>query len=90
MERIRTSWIGCVIKVALLREASLSIMDMEKVDDDDLVEEAYVYTTEKTYLDGCSANRKRVIRKKALKFHVGDNGELFYRYRTKGKVGHRY
>ena len=52
---------------------------------EELVEEAYTYLTEKTYPDGCSETRKRVIRKKAAKFEVND-GELFYKQKQKGKV----
>ena len=39
---------------------------------------------EKTYPDGCSETRKRVIRKKAAKFEVKD-GEL-YKQKQNGKV----
>ena len=51
-----------------------------------LLEEAYVYLTEKKYPSGCSDVRKRVIRKKSQKFVVKD-GELFYKQQKKGKVG---
>ena len=37
-----------------------------------LIEQAYTYLREKTYPDGCSETRKRVIRKKAAKFEVKD------------------
>jgi len=50
----------------------------------DLVQQAYVYVTDKTYPEGCSENLKRVIRWKAKKFAVRD-GELYY-YKKKGKV----
>jgi len=50
----------------------------------DLVQQAYVYVTDKTYPEGCSENLKRVIRRKAKKFAVQD-GELDY-YKKKGKV----
>ena len=61
-------------------------MDTESLDDELLVKDAYNYITRKIYPDGCSANRKRVIRKKALKFSVSENGELLYRHKQKGKV----
>ena len=50
-----------------------------------LLEEAYVYLTEKKYPSDCSDVRKRVIRKKSQKFVVKD-GELFYKQQKKGKV----
>ena len=56
------------------------------IDDETLVKDAYLYITRKTYPDGCSANRKRVIRKKSLKFEGSHNGELLYRHKQKGKV----
>ena len=49
-----------------------------------LLQEAYIFLTEKRYPNGCTELRKRVIRKKALKFVVKD-GELFYKTK-KGKV----
>ena len=42
------------------------------------VTKAYVYLTEKWYLDDCEKNEKRIIRKKAQKFVVRD-GELQYK-----------
>ena len=47
-----------------------------------LIDEAYMYLTDKKYPPGCSYIRKRVIRKKAQKFEL-TNGELFQK---KGKV----
>lgn len=43
-----------------------------------LVKLAYNYVTKKVCPDGCAANKKRQIRKKAEKFRVL-NGELFYK-----------
>ena len=51
----------------------------------ELVEEAYVYLTSKKYPNGCSDNRKRIIRKKSQKFLI-ESGELFYKQKQKGKV----
>ena len=51
----------------------------------ELVEEAYVYLTSKKYPNGCSDNRKRIIRKKSQKFLI-ENGELFYKQKQKGMV----
>ena len=64
---------------ALVRE------EKGKDDDADLVEEAATYLADKTYPDGCTANRKRQIRKKAEKF-LFINGELHYRNNRKGQV----
>ena len=50
-----------------------------------LLEEVYMYLTDKKYPPGCSDTRKRVIRKKAQKFEL-NNGELFYKQQKKGKV----
>ena len=50
-----------------------------------LLDEAYMYLTDKKYPPGCSDTRKRVIRRKAQRFVV-DNGELFYKQQKKGKV----
>ena len=50
-----------------------------------LVQEAYVYLTERRYPIGCVDSRKRSIRKKAGKFVVRD-GVLFFKKKRKGKV----
>lgn len=52
----------------------------------DIMENAYVYLTEKRYPDGCTANTKRAIRRKASKFEVR-NGELLYLKCKKMKDG---
>ena len=56
-------------------------------EDNDLLADAYLYITTCTsaYPEGCTDIRKRIIQKKAKKFHVS-NGELFYRKKQKGKV----
>ena len=61
---------------------------METGANENLVQDVYVYLTEKkkNYPEGCSANAKRVIRKKALKFVVSENGEFLYKHTVKGKV----
>ena len=50
-----------------------------------LLEDAYLYITTSAYPEGCTDSRKRVIRKKAKKFHVSE-GELFYKKKQKGMV----
>ncbi len=47
-------------------------------DEDDLLENAYVYLTDQCYPGGSSTNEKRAIRRKAEKF-VLRNGELLYK-----------
>ena len=47
-----------------------------------LLREAYIYLTEKKYPAGCTNLRRRVIRKKVLKFEVKD-GELFYKIKRR-------
>ena len=64
----------------------LSNMD-EKNRELDLLDEAYLYITEGCYPDGCGADRKRTFCRKAKKFTVNSNGELFYRKKKGKKVG---
>ena len=45
--------------------------------EEELVDEVADYLSGKGYRVGCSDNRKRVVRRKAEKFHLKD-GELFY------------
>ena len=61
-------------------------MDREESEsrDQQLLEEAYIYRTEK-YPEEATENRRRIIRKKAAKFVVKD-GELFYKMKKKDKV----
>lgn len=63
-------------------------MDPEEAEarEQQLIEEAFVYHTEKQYPAGVTDNRKRVIRKKAAKFEVQD-GVLFYKMKKKDEVG---
>ena len=46
-------------------------------EDNDLLADAYLYITTSAYPEGCTDIRKRIIWKKAKKFHVSD-GELFF------------
>ena len=48
-----------------------------------LIKNAYVHLTKQTYPEGCTANEKRVIRKK---FQISDTSELLYHYKPAGKV----
>ena len=63
----------------------LSDKTMEPRQEDDLVEDAAVYLVERKYPEGCSANRKRQIRKRAEKF-VLNNGELYYQTKKNGQL----
>ena len=56
----------------------------EVEDTGDLVQEAYIYLTERRYPPGSADSRKRSIRKKAGKLVVHD-GEIFFKKR-KGRV----
>ena len=53
--------------------------DKHDMDDEEkdgaLLEDAYLYITTSAYPEGCTDSRKRVIRKKAKKFHILE-GEL--------------
>ena len=44
-----------------------------------------MYLAERKYQEGCSANRKRQIRKRAEKF-VLNNGELYYQTKKNGQL----
>ena len=59
--------------------------DLDQAEENDLVEDVYIYLTEGKYPVDCAANRKRVIRRKAEKFRVR-NGELFYIKKKSRKV----
>ena len=45
-----------------------------------------IFSVSGKYCDGASKERKRTIRKKALKFSVSSRRELFYRQKRKGKA----
>ena len=64
-------------KVAARMEGSSDV-------ESDLVGEVFEYLLSGKYCDGVSKERKRTIRKKALKFSVSSRGELFYRQKRKG------
>ena len=63
-------------------------MDPEQAErrDEELIDDAYKYISDKVYPEGCSESRRRVIRKKAARFAVKDDGELHYKHKQKGKV----
>ena len=52
----------------------------------DLVGQVYEYLVSGKYCDGASMERKRTIRKKALKFSVSNKRELFCRQKRNGKA----
>ena len=47
-------------------------MDPEQAErrDEELIDDAYKYISDKVYPEGCSESRRRVIRKKAARFEV--------------------
>ena len=56
--------------------------------EDDLIDEAFLYLSEKKYPDGSSATRNRIIREKAEKFVIVDGDKIhinlkYYYYRIK-------
>ena len=59
-------------------------MDPEEAEsrEQQLLEDAFSYRTEKQYPEGATENRKRVIRKKAAKCVVKD-GVFFYKMKNK-------
>ena len=66
-------------------EVSDISQDLDQAEENDLVEDVYIYLTKGQYPVNCAANRKRVIRRKAEKFRVR-NGELFYIKKKSRKV----
>ena len=56
----------------------------------DILNEAYLYITKGRYPDGCETDRKRTICRKAKKFTVNRNGELFCRKKKGKKVGYTH
>ena len=68
----------CIQKAARMKGSS----DVEG----DLVGEVYEYLVSGKYCDGASRERKRAIRKKALKFSVLNKGELFHRQKRTRQV----
>ena len=64
-----------------------AVMQLEQEEaENSLLDAAAVYAIEKHYPDGCMANRKRIIRKKAAKLVI-INGEVFVKKKA-GKVSH--
>lgn len=53
-------------------------------DDFDLIEQAYAYKSSGSYPEGCTANQKRSIRRKASMM-ILRNGEIFLKRKEKGK-----
>ncbi|KAL5491289.1 hypothetical protein EMCRGX_G016548 [Ephydatia muelleri] len=62
-------------------------MESDIVDDlsDDLIRDVFTYLSTNKYPEASSSSRKRVIRKKALKFFFSTSGELMYKQKLKGK-----
>ena len=52
----------------------------------DLVGEVFEYLVSGKYCDRATKERKRTIRKKAMKFSVSSRGKLFYKQKKKGKA----
>eukprot|EP00731_Ephydatia_muelleri_P031113 Em0022g627a len=63
-------------------------MESDIVDDlsDDLIRDVFTYLSTNKYPEASSSSRKRVIRKKALKFFISTSGELMYKQKLKGKI----
>ncbi|KAL5497492.1 hypothetical protein EMCRGX_G013967 [Ephydatia muelleri] len=63
-------------------------MESDIVDDlsDDLIRDVFTYLSTNKYPEASSSSRKRVIRKKALKFFISTSGELMYKQKLKGKM----
>ena len=64
--------------------------ESEELDGDAyLVDLVCMYLSSKTYPEGCSENKKRIIRRKCKRFRVDQAGELQYKETCKagGKKG---
>ena len=59
--------------------------DQDDCADPTLVDQVFLYLTEKRYPSGCTDVKKRTIRKKAKTF-CAKEGELYYLRKRKGKV----
>ena len=57
--------------------------EIELNEEYDLLEEVYIYLTEKKYKEGLTQNQKRVIRKKAANFCIV-NGEMIFKKKLRG------
>ena len=64
--------------------------DAENAEEETLIKDVYTYLTRKSYPADCPGNMKRIIRRKALKFQVTENGELYYKHNQKGQVRTQY
>ena len=64
--------------------SSLSSVDSLSIysDERDIVKAAYDYLVDWQYLENCSKNHKRTIRRKASRFEVAD-GELYLKKKKK-------
>ena len=62
----------------------------ENAEEETLIKDVYTYLTRKSYPADCLGNMKRIIRRKALKLQVTENGELYYKYNQKGQVRTQY
>ena len=68
-----------------LRRDPLRMSHSDEDNDFDLVEEAYEYKINGNYPEGCTANQKRSIRRKASKM-ILRGGEIFLARKERGKV----
>ena len=62
----------------------MSSQDDSEVDDANLIEDASNYVSTRSYPAGADKNRKRIIRREALRLAVKD-GEVYYK-KKKGEV----
>ena len=60
--------------------------DAENAEEETLIKDVYTYLARKNYPADCPGNMKRIIRRKALKFQLTENGELYYKHNQKGQV----
>jgi len=62
------------------------VIDENAIDDAEagLLENVYIYVTERKYKEGVSANQKRVIRKKPVNCRIV-NGEMIFKKKHRGK-----
>ena len=74
-----------MLNVESYRPDPLTMSHSDDDNDFDLVEEAYEYKINGNYPEGCTANQKRSIRRKAATL-ILRNGEIFLTRKERGKV----
>ena len=74
------TFISHTTTLSTIRSDDCGTAESEELDGDaNLVDLVYMYLSSKTYPEGCSENKKRIIRRKCKRFRVDQAGELQYK-----------